>query len=127
MSGGERVEDTRTLQPGDRVRVVLHGTVEAAEHPETYWRLRSDSGARLFLWQHRDSPGEVHRLPKPLPPEPPVGVEVLGTDSDGDPLIFERWEDRGWANGRVDPIPWGQLLKDYGPVRLLGDPIEAPR
>ena len=67
---------------------------------------------------------EVARLSAtPLPPEPPFGAWVLTGAAIGE--VFIRGS-AGWASPRWPPMTWPDLLQRHGPVRLLGDPIEAP-
>ena len=122
---GERVEDTRTLQPGDRVRVVVDpmvGVVTSAGVGLFTIDISGD-GSRHWSSLHNSTDIQVYRLPKPLPPEPPDGAEVL--DHQG-----ERWRNFGaqWSCLSSDLLirSWSDLLTFRGPVRLLGDPIEAP-
>ena len=70
---------------------------------------------------------------KPLPPEPPVGTEVLDARGtvwhriDPDPFISAPGE-QSWETWGAPPrrATWRALLEMAGPLRLLADPIEAP-
>ena len=122
MNGDEQVEDTRTLQPGDRVRVVLEGTVDGATSGRHLAVRLDPDWSNIF--RHNDDALRVYRLPKPLPPEPPVGAEVLDVCEDVW-IRMDLW--RCKTSDLTDGHAWEALLRNRGPVRLLGDPIEAPR
>lgn len=129
MSGGERVEDTRTLQPGDPVRLEVVGVVTTVGSEYLGFNEVTD-GARGWAILHdlTDRSVEVYRLPKPLPPEPSPGTEVLTAEGDRyrrDDDLASTW--RYVGGGQGDAMDWGTLLRTLGPLRELGDPIEAPR
>lgn len=118
---------SRDLKPGDHVTVQVEGVVGTPIFTRN-WVLEYGQEGHVVI-QH-DSPWvTVTRAPKPLPPEPPVGAHVLDADRD-------TWKrcDGGWSLGhgpRDDCADYGHrtfadLLQRHGPVRLLGDPIEAP-
>jgi hypothetical protein len=137
VSGEERVEDTRTLQPGDRVRVErdpLVGVVTSADDSSFTLDLSGD-GSQYWSVLHDGPETKVYRLPNPLPPEPPVAAEVVSRHMD---MVFRRTSE-GWcsmtARSAMASCPanhdtwhdtWPDVLANWGPVRLLGDPIEAP-
>lgn len=134
MTGdGVRVEDTRTLQVGDPVRVVIESVVSSTDSTHLGVALDADVPGRAWWYLAHDvdlRPNvQVYRLPKPLPPEPPPGSEVL----DAERNIWQRDDDdsaaywRPVAPAEGEGLPWDVLLSVLGPVRLLDDPIEAPR
>jgi len=134
---GERVEDTRTLQPGDRVRVEVEGVIrEPRQWMSGSFLVGLEAGGVRPTGDDICLPVEhpqveVYRLPKPLPPEPPVGAEVVSRHMD---MVFRRTEE-DWCSVTTCSAAmgcpsnheiWADVLANFGPVRLLGDPIEAP-
>ena len=126
MSAEERVEDTRILQPGDRVTAHVVGTVQHRDSTAFY--IETDSGTFATL-PHDATTADRHA--KPLPPEPPVGAEVVSRDMD---MVF-RHTSEDWCSVTTcsaamgcpaNHDTWADVLANFGPVRLLGDPIEAP-
>lgn len=126
-----RVLDPSALVVGDRIRLEIEGEVAEAG-PLVSLKVYDDWHPWVFATERLAAPKvRVYRLPKPLPPEPPVGAEVLGQDGE---IRFRRTMD-GWCSlpscrARTDcPAcheAWRDVLVNFGPVRLLGDPIEAP-
>lgn len=124
---GERVEDTRTLKPGDRIRVEITATVTASTDRYLGIDWPTDAEANqlgALATGHDDISLTAYRLPKPLPPEP--GVDSLVVDRHD--WLWQRNPVGFWIcrNAAVDNRSWAELAGDRGPVRLVGDPIEAP-
>ena len=127
MTTDEQGVDTTTLKDGEWVTLTV--TAKVRSRGEAGYTVEYDKGDHdsddfeCIHLEHNHPAATVTRGPTPLPPEPPLGAWVLTGAAIGE--VFIRGV-AGWSSPRLSPMTWEHLLRGYGPVRLLGDPIEAP-